>query len=138
MFLHLLPELVDGGRRRGHYIADVVSAGRQCAQQGLIERLDQRAQAALGYPVKLETLARGHPQRVIGIAGGQVVAGQVLGWREDAAGNPATHHKHVFLASLAQVPVVLLIDSVELQELRIILDEVVRLRVRQRLGNSAR
>src|ERR1039457_3076334 len=50
----------------------------------------------------------------------------------------AAHHDDVLLAGLAQVPVVLLIDAVELQELQVIFGEVVGLRVGQRLRDGSR
>ena len=138
VLLHLLAQLVHRRRRRGHHVAVVVPARRQRSQQRVVDLLDQRAQAALDHPVKLEALPGGHAQRVIRIARGQVVAGQVLGRGEHAAGNPAAHHEDVFLARLAQVPVVLLIDAVELQELQVIFGEVVGLRVGQRLRDGSR
>ena len=138
VLLHLLAQLIHGRRRRGHHVAVVVPARRQRAQQRVIDLLDQRAQAALDHAVKLEALPGGDAQRVVGVARGQVVASQVLGRGEHAAGNPAAHHEDVLLARLAQVPVVLLIDAVELQELRVILHEVVGLRVGQRLGDGPR
>ena len=88
--------------------------------------------------MKLKALPGGDAEGVIRIARGQVVTRQVLGRSHEAAGDPAAHHEDVLLAGLAQVPVILLIDAVGFQELRVIGRKMVGLRVGQRLGDGSR
>ncbi len=103
----------------------------------VVDLLDQRAQIRLHHAVELDALARGDPQGVVAVSGGQFVEHRPLPGRHHAARDAPPDHHDVFLAGLAQVAVVLLIRAVELQELIVVLGEMVRAGIIQRRGNGA-
>ena len=82
--------------------------------------------------MELEALARRQPQGVVCVALRDVVEGEVLVRGESAAGDLGADHHDPFLAAAllsggsAGVPVLLLIDAMELQELVLVLGEVIR------------
>jgi hypothetical protein len=80
---------------------------------------------ALDDAVELEGLPRGEPERAVGVLARQPVHGEPLRRRAHATGYPHADHEAVgrlealLLPLVAQVPVVLLVDAVELGELRV-------------------
>ena len=67
----------------------------------------------------------------------ELVKSQILRRRHHAARYSGANHEEVLFACLSLIPVVLLIDPVELQELLVILREPIRLRTQQRLTNAS-
>ena len=114
-----------GGRGRGGDVAVDVAARRERGEEGLVDLGDQRAQAGFYDAVKLDALTRGDAQGVVAVLGGEVVEGDPLGRGHDAARDAAADHHDVFLACLAEVAVVLLVNAVKLHELLVIGREMI-------------
>src|SRR2546423_1373319 len=80
--------------------------------------------------MQLESLARGDPQCVIGIARGQLVLNQILLGCQHPAWNTWANHKRVgFLtatcpAYVSRIPILLLVNSRKLEELYLLLREM--------------
>ena len=87
--------------------------------------------------MELEGLAGGDAERAVGEATGELVVDEILRGRDDAAGLARAYHHGVFLAGLALVAVVLLIDAVEFDELLVIAAEAVGLRVGEGFADRA-
>ena len=119
------------GRGRDSDVAVHVAAGGEGGKHGLVDPLDDRAEAGLHDAVELDALTRGDAQGVVAVLGGEVVEGDPLLRRHDAARDAAADHDQPLLAGLAEVPVVLLIDAVKLDELLVILGELLHGRVGQ-------
>lgn len=130
VLLNLDALAVFGGGRAAHYVALQVSAGSQGGDQRLVHGADGGLQPAFQHPMELEVLPRGHPQRVVGVARGQLVADQVLIGAQDAARDFEADHEDPSLVLafplqlLAEVAVVLLVDAVELKDLIVLFGEV--------------
>jgi len=118
-------------------VAVHVAAGGKGGGERFVDRLDQVADALLRDAVELERLARGDAQRAVGEAAGELIVHEVLRGGDDAAGLARAHHDGVFLARLALVAVILLVDAVELDELFVVPAETVGRRVRQGLADRA-
>ena len=65
------------------------------------------------------------PQRVVTVAGGEIVKNGPLGGGHDAAGDTAADHHDILLAGLAQVAVVLLVGTVKFQEFIIVVRKMI-------------
>ena len=87
--------------------------------------------------MELEGLAGSDAEGAVGEATGELVVDDVLGGRDDATGLARAHHDGVFLARLALVAVILLVDAVELDELLVVAAEAVGLRVGEGFADSA-
>ena len=138
ILVNLLGQTRGGGCGRRQYVAVHIPARRQRVGQRLVDALHQLPQAALHHAVKLKTLPRGHPQGLVAVLLAQAIVGQVHLRRHHAARNAAANHKHVLLALLPHITVILLINPVKLQELLIISIEHLRLRIIQRHPNIPR
>ena len=131
------------GVHRRHHIAVHVAARRDGVQQGAVHRLDRRAQIALQDAVELHGLPRRQPDRAVAALPGDLVQRQPLLRRDLAPGDAQPRHEavgglHPLAAPLgAQVAVVLLVDAVELRELRVVLVNGARLRHRQAMEDAA-
>ncbi len=111
-------------RRAAHHVALHVAAGAERRDQRVVQGADGGFQVALHYAVKLVVLSRGDPQRAVAVPSRQLVECQVLLGGDDAARDLAADHESVGgvqagIAPLpARVPVVLLVNAVELEQLR--------------------
>ena len=140
-----LDRVVQGVADRRGAAQDVpldVAAGRQGRQQGLVDRADRRRQVRLQDAVELELLPGRDPQGAVADRLREPRARQVLvGRRELPARHPDPDHEGIgfvlpFLLELAtQIPVVLLVRPVELQDGPGVLADVV-LAVDQLLGQD--
>jgi len=133
--LDLLGDFVDGRVGGCGDVAVDVAAGGQGGGEGLVDRLDEGADALLGDAVELEGLARGDAQGAVGEATGEFVVHEVLSGRDDAAGLSRADHHGVFLGDLALIAVVLLVDAVEFDELLVVTAETVGGRVGEGLAD---
>ena len=129
VFVDLHGDGVDGRVGWSGDVAVDVAAGGEGGGEGFVDRLDQRADAFLQHAVELEGLAGGDAERAVGEATGELVIDEILRGRDDAAGLARAHHDGVFLAGLALIAVILLVDAVELDELLVVAAEAVGLRV---------
>eukprot|EP00160_Parvularia_atlantis_P006892 Unigene1606_Nuclearia_a/m.4970 Unigene1606_Nuclearia_a/g.4970 ORF Unigene1606_Nuclearia_a/g.4970 Unigene1606_Nuclearia_a/m.4970 type:complete len:404 (+) Unigene1606_Nuclearia_a:1253-2464(+) len=126
---------------RAHDVAVDVAAGREGVHQDLVDVADALAELALDDAVELEGLPRREPDGAVGVRVGNAVHGQPLCGRADAAGHTHADHEReglLLLEStplLAQVAVVLLVDTVELGQHRVLLCERARALVLQALRN---
>ena len=111
-------------RRAAHHVALHVAAGAERRDQRVVQGADGSFQVALHHAVKLVVLSRRDPQRAVAVAPRQLVEHEILIGGEHAARNLAADHEGVVrleagIAPLAAcVAVVLLIDAVELEQLR--------------------
>ena len=137
VFIDLYGDLVDRRIGRGGHVAVDVAAGGERGGEGVVDRLDQRADALLQHAVELEGLAGGDAERAVGEAARELVVDDILGGRDDAAGLARAHHDGVFLGDLALIAVVLLVDAVELDELLVVAAEAVGRRVGEGFANRA-
>ena len=125
---HLLPAVGHRGRA-GHDVAHDVAARGERGDQVLVEGADQRAQAALAHEVELHAASRGQPDGAVGDHVGHVVDGPPLVRRQRPAGHAGPDHEDVvrLLARAgplpADVPVVLLVHPVELEQVAAVLRE---------------
>src|SRR5688572_15682528 len=83
--------------------------------------------------MELDALPGGNPERVIAVVRGEIVEDNPLRRGHNAAGDTPTNHHDELLLRLAQIPVVLLVDAVKLDELLVVGGELVRAR-----GHSSR
>ena len=120
---------VQGGLPRvrvGHDVAVHVAAGRDAVQDGIIDPLHGRLEDVLGDEVELEGLAGGEFEGVAAVAVGQRVDLEPLFRRADAAGDADADHEDEgffepgLFAFDALVAVVLLVDAVELGNVRVL------------------
>ena len=109
--------------RAAHDVALDVAAASQCRQQSVIDRSDGFLDVAFDHAVELKVLAGRHAQRSVGPAPADVVVGDVCVGGHDTARNTRPDHQLVVLVQplgaslLTAVPVVLLVDAVELEKL---------------------
>ncbi len=85
--------------------------------------------------MKLERLPGGDPQRVVPVFGGEPVQIQVLRGGQHAARHPDPDHHDELFARLAEIPVILLVDAVELQKLVVVIRKSVCLGIGKGLGD---
>ena len=135
IFVHLLASGADRGHGRGHDVAIHITAGGQGVDHGLVDLAHERAETIFDHAVKLDALAGGQAQGVVGALGGEVVEGDPLPGAQDAAGNATADHPDVLLAALAQVAIVLLINAVELDELLVVCGKAGERGIRQSGGD---
>jgi len=129
--------LGDGGRGGRGDVAVDVAAGREGGEEGLVDFFNERAEAGLHDAVELDALAGSDAKGVVAVLGGEVVEGDPLVGRHDAAGDAAADHHDVFLAGLAEVAVVLLVNAVEFGELLFVVREAIEGRVGEGGGDGA-
>jgi len=124
-------------------VAVDIAAGGQGVDERGVDRLHGRLQFALDHAVELEGLARGDPQGVIAIAGGDGVQLQPLLGGDHAAGRTRTDHELVgrlqllATAHVAHVAVVLLVAAVILDQRLVVLAQRPGHRVGQALQQAA-
>ena len=120
---HLAPQAAGEGRRARHHVAHHVAAGTERGDEDVVQSANRRLQIALHHAVELVVLARGHAQRAVAVAVGQVVEREVLLGREEAARDLAADHELVrrLLRRAPPLPpavaVLLLVAPVKLEEL---------------------
>jgi hypothetical protein len=88
--------------------------------------------------VELNALPRGDTQGVVAVVCRQIIERDPLGRGHHAARDAPADHHDVFLALFAQVPVVLLVNAMELEELLVIGRELIGRLIRQCPGNVTR
>ncbi|GJE43124.1 hypothetical protein AEGHOMDF_2303 [Methylobacterium soli] len=115
------------GRVRGrHHVSVHVAAGRDRVEKRPVDRRHGPAQVRLDDAVILEGLARRRPQGAVGVSRRDIVEGQPLLRRHDAARDAQADHEAVGLVELllgalgAKVAVVLQVHPVEFHELAVI------------------
>ena len=129
--------------RVAHDVAIDVAARRHGVQERRVDRLHAALEVALDHAVELERLARGEPQRAVGVVGRDPVHREPLGGRAHAAGHAHPDHErirllHLLLAPLgAQVAVVLQIGAVELGQLGVVLGDRAGLGLGQAIRDAA-
>ena len=105
------------------HVAIHIAAASDGVDQGAVDALDHALEVALEDAMVLEGLARGQAQGAVGQATAYVVDGKPLCGGAHPAGQPGAQHEFViglessFLARLAPVPVVLLVEAVKLADL---------------------
>ena len=115
--------------RNRHHVAVYVTASGQRIEQRRVDRLHGALHVRLNDTVKLERLARGQPQRAVGIGARDGVKREPLLRRDNAGGNANADHEAEGLLQLLlralwpQVAVVLQIGTVELCKLGIVLGD---------------
>ena len=118
---HVIDQRASGRSRRGHHVALDVAAGSDGAHQRFVEALHRLPQVGFDDAMKLEILASRDSQRVIAVPSGQLIAREILRGRESSPGKLGPHHQHVMLDHLALVPIILLVNAMELEELVIVI-----------------
>ena len=126
--------MVGVGQRRGaaHHVPLHVAAGGDGGEQIPVDAGDGGLQIALEHAMKLEALARGHPQSAVGMPVGDLLQGEVLLRGDRAGGNRHPHHEGVGLLRTGRlapsplVPRVLLVGPVKLEQLYVVVLEVSR------------
>ena len=112
--------------RVAHHVAVHVAARRDRVHQRVVDFPDGRLEIFLDDAVQLERLARGELERAVGVVGAEAIHVQPLLRRANPAGHAHARHerKGPFLLGLAPLPpqiaIVLLIDAVELSQLRVV------------------
>ncbi len=143
---HRLYLPVQGGvlvQRRAQHVAVHVAAGGDGGQQHVVDAADRILQVPLQHAVELKRLPGGHPDGALAMIAGQLVELQPLLGRDDAAGDPGTHHETVSRLQLlpgplrADVAVVLQIGAMELGEAGVVFRDGAGQRVGQPLGDGA-
>ena len=121
--IELLVEPIGPRLWAAHDVALDVAAATEGRQQRFVDRGDRLLDVALEDSVELEVLPGRDAQRPIRPALADGVVSQVGVGGDDPAGDPCPDHQLVMLVQAASpgffatVPVVLLVDAVELQEL---------------------
>jgi hypothetical protein len=117
-----------GRRRRAEYdVSYDVSTRAKRRDQALVEGTDGRLEVALDHPVDLKILARGDPKRRLSVPIGDFVVQEVLFGREPASGQLGPDHEGVRFPTLTLIAIVLLIRTVEFDELLFYFFEMVRI-----------
>ena len=122
------------GVDRRHHVPVHVPARRDRVEQRRIHRLDRRAQVALQDAVELHSLPRRQPDGAVAPLPCDLMQRQPLRRRHLAArdaqpGHEAVRRLHPRPPTLGpQVAVVLLVDAMELRQLRVVLVDRARLR----------
>ena len=88
--------------------------------------------------MELEILPGRDAQTIIAVTSRQIIADQVLGRGEGAAGKFRAHHEDKVLPLLALIAIILLINTVKLQKLVIIIGKTCGLGISKRLRYGAR
>ena len=128
---------------RNQDIAIDVTAGGNGVDQAGVDGLQGGFEFALDDAVKLEGLARGQAQRVVGEADGDGIQRQPLFGRDHATRSARANHEAVvrlqfLLATLfAQVAIVLLVAAVELDDGGVVLADGAGMAVRKALDQAA-
>jgi hypothetical protein len=137
--LHRPVHLVCVGCRRRHHVALHIAAGREGGKQHPVDLGKRFLEVALQDAVVLDALPRGDPKGAIRIGVGEPVKCEILARGELSARDvQADHHRVALLrADAPVVPVVLLVDAVELQQLLVILGEAAGRLVAERCGDRA-
>ena len=138
IFVDLHGNLVDGRIGRSGHVTVHVTARGEGGGESVVDRLDQRADALLQHAVELEGLAGSDAEGAIGEATRELVVDDVLGGWDDATGLARAHHDGVLFTRLALVAVILLVDTVELDELLVVPGEAIGFRVGEGFANIAR
>src|SRR4029077_16907432 len=116
-------ELVIQRLGAAHDVPLDVSAAAERGQQGVVDGADRFLDIALEHAMKLKVLARRNPQRAVGPSPADLVVCDVCVRRHDASRNSRPDHQLVVLVQasgtsfLTAIAIILLIDSVELEQL---------------------
>ena len=88
--------------------------------------------------VKLKVLPRRDPEAIVSVLGRKIIARYILRRRKHTARKLRPDHHHVVLRDLPLIPVILLIDAVELEKFVILFREMIGSGIGQRLRDRSR
>src|SRR5262245_19480191 len=119
--MHAFHQGAGGRGARSHHISVHITASSQRRGQSLTDASHQWIQATFHNSVKLKTLTRGDPERVIGVSARQPIEDKIQIRRYHPARNAPSDHEDELLGDLSRIAIILLINSVKFKELGIVL-----------------